>query len=107
MNKAMLGKSEWNMQVRLRPMPRRFDGGPTDPELPQLDRHWRVGNVQKEGVLLYHIGTPHFFLLGFDRIRSFISDTIRGENYGFLVLNAQVNLGGDHVWLEPLLNSQG
>lgn len=95
------------MRVRLRPMPRRFDGGPTGPELPQLDRDWRFGNVQKEGVLLYHIGTPHVFLLGFDRIRSFMFDTIRGENYGFLVLNAQVNLGGDLVWLEPLFNSQG
>jgi hypothetical protein len=57
MNKAMLCKSEWKMRVRLRPMPRRFDGGPTGPELPQLDRD-----------LLYHIGTPHVFLLGFDRI---------------------------------------
>jgi hypothetical protein len=73
MNKAMLRKSEWKMRVRLRPIPRRFDGGPTGPELPQLDREWRFGNVQKEGVLLYHIGTPHVFLLGFDRIRSFMS----------------------------------
>ena len=90
------------MRVRLRPKPRRFDGGPDGPELPQLDRDWLIGHAQQEGLFLYHVGTPHGFLLGFDHIRNFVSDTIRGKGYGFLQLNSQVNLGGDHVWLEPL-----
>lgn len=104
MNKAQLRKNAWKTFVRLRPMPRRFNGGPGMPELPQLDRDWRIGDVQEKGVFLHHIGTPHGFLLGFDHIRSFVSDTVRGDNYGFLILNTQVNLGGDHVWLEPILH---
>src|SRR5277367_6168739 len=101
MNKGMLRKSVGAI-VRLRPIPRRFDGGTEGRELPRLDRPWRITYRQKEGIFLNHIGTPHGFLLRFDQIRNFVGDTIQGEGHGFLVLTSQVNLGGDHVWLDPL-----
>jgi hypothetical protein len=81
---------------------RRYDGGPGGAELPAADREWIIGPEMETGMMMYQVGVPYGFVLGFDQIREFISDPIRGEGHGFLMLKVQVNTGGDRVWTEPL-----
>ena len=50
MKQDALKKSQWKT-VRLRPMARRFEGGPGGTELhPQLDDDWCIGLLTDEGV---------------------------------------------------------
>jgi len=102
MNKQRLKDSAWKTRVRFRPIPQRYDGGPGGAPLPEADREWIIGPEMPGGMMMYCVNIPYGFVLGFDQVREFISDPIRGEGHGFLVLKVQVNTGGDHVWAEPL-----
>ena len=42
MNKDQLMKCSWKKTVRLRPIPKRFNGGSQGEELPALDRDWQT-----------------------------------------------------------------
>lgn len=99
----MLLKSQWKARVRFRPVPQRFDGGPGGTPLPSIDRDWIIGPLTEKGFVMYQVGVPYAFVLGFDHIREFVSDPTRGDEYGLLVLKVQVNTGGDRVWVEPIL----
>ncbi|HEY4359397.1 MAG TPA: hypothetical protein VGN17_00410 [Bryobacteraceae bacterium] len=88
--------------VRLRPIPRRFDGGPGGTELEALDRDWRITRAsRKDGVTLELDATGHGVTLNWDNILEFNTDSVRGEQYGFLSLKMQIHLGGSKLWLEP------
>jgi hypothetical protein len=102
MNKDQIIKSSWSKNVRLRPIPRRFDGGCGGRELPQLDRDWQIQQASKEGGVPVSDGL-HGFNLNWDHIREYVSDSVRGDGYGFLMVKIQVNIGGNDVWLEPIL----
>jgi hypothetical protein len=75
---------------------------PPGAPLHEADREWIIGPEMPGGMMMNCVNIPYGFVLGFDQIREFISDPIRGEGHGFLVLKLQVNTGGDHVWTEPL-----
>jgi hypothetical protein len=98
-NKRMLPRLSHRIKVRIRPIERRFDGGPNGPELQQLDRDWLPGPTTKDGILMYHLATAHAFLLEHKHINHFDEDPRRGQGYGVLHLRRQLNLGGDHIWL--------
>jgi hypothetical protein len=105
MNKAMLLKSQWKKRVRFRPVPQRYDGGPSGAPLPPTDPDGIIGPEMNGGLSMYQVGVPYGFVLGYDHIREYLSDPVRGADYGFLILKVQVNTGGDHVWIEPLLRA--
>jgi hypothetical protein len=93
MNRSALRKSE-GMVVRLRPIAKRFDGGPGGWPLPDMDDDWRIGTISDEGVPISSLRTDHGTTLGYDHIHHFTSDPQRGERYGFLTLTVQVHIGG-------------
>jgi hypothetical protein len=103
MNKEQLMKCSWKKHVRLRPIPRRFNGGPKGEELPALDRDWQIGQVSKEGVPISLNATGHGITLNWDNIREYSSDPARGDRYGFLLLKIQLNIGGNEIWIEPFV----
>ena len=83
MNKQQfIEKCSWKKLLRLRPIPKRYDGGPQGQELPALVLNW-------------------------DNILEYSSDPIRGERYGFLHLKVQLHMGGDQIWVEPLVGMRG
>jgi hypothetical protein len=102
MKKQKLIENVWKARVRFRPAVRRYDGRPGGAPLPLADREWIIGPEIKEGMMLYQVGVPYGFVLGFDQIREYVSDPSRGEHHGFLILKVQVNTGGNHLWVEPL-----
>ena len=89
------------MLVRLRPIAKRFDGGPDGSELPSIDDDWRVGILTDEGLPISNTRTDHGTTLGYEHIHHFTSDPQRGAQYGFLTLTVQVHIGGCHLWIEP------
>jgi hypothetical protein len=105
MNKDQLTKCSWKKMVRLRPIPRRFDGGPHGRELPPLDRDWLIAQVTKDGVPISLQETGHGITLNWDNILEYSSDPARGDRYGFLLLKVQLNMGGTQMWVEPLLRA--
>ncbi len=107
MNKEQIIKCSWNKMVRLRPIPKRFDGGRDGRELPPLDRDWQIQQATKEGGVPIHLSeTGHGFTLNWDNIREFSSDPARGEHYGFFLLKIQICLGGRDIWVEPFVETR-
>lgn len=107
MNKDQLTKCSWMKMVRLRPIPRRFNGGPSGEELPALDRDWQICQVTKDGVPIQLHETGHGITLNWDNILEYSSDPARGARYGFLMLKVQLHMGGNQIWIEPLTNLRG
>ena len=101
MNKAALKKNV-GRHMKLRPMAKRFVGGPTGPQLPPVDDDWGIQGFEKDGIRISNTATGHGTLLGFDHIREFTTDPVLGEGYGTLILKTQVHIGGNHLWTEPI-----
>ena len=101
MNKAALKKNVGH-HMRIRPMAKRFVGGPTGPQLPPVDDDWTVQGFEKDGIRISNTATGHGTVLGFDHIREFTTDPVRGQGYGTLILKTQVHIGGNHLWTEPI-----
>jgi hypothetical protein len=101
MNKAELKKNVGH-HVRLRPMAKRFVGGRTGPQLPPVDDDWLIQGFEKDGVRISNNATGHGTVLGFDHIREFATDPVRGHGYGMLILKSQVHIGGCSLWIEPI-----
>jgi hypothetical protein len=101
MNKAELKKNAGH-HVRLRPMAKRFAGGPTGPQLPPVDDDWLIQGFEKNGVRISNNATGHGTVLGFDHIREFATDPVRGHGYGMLVLKSRLHIGGCSLWIEPI-----
>jgi len=100
MNKQALQKNRWK-RVRIRPMARRFDGGPGGSELPPMDDDWLITGFTDAGVEVQNTRTYHGTTLGYDHIHHYTSDPQRGEGCGFLTLTVQVYIGGSRLWIEP------
>ena len=83
-------------------MAKRFVGGPTGPQLPPVDDDWFIERYEKYGIRISNNATGHCTLLGFDQIREFTADPVRGQEYGKLLLKTQVHIGGNHLWTEPI-----
>ena len=102
MNKEQILKCSWKKLVRLRPIPKRFDGGPHGVELPALDRDWQLGQASNDGgVPVYLHETGHGITLNWDNIREYSSDPTRPDRYSFLLLKVQLHIGGNQIWVEP------
>jgi len=101
MNKAELKKNVGH-HVRLRPMAKRFVGGPTGPQLPPVDDDWLIQGFEKNGVRISNNATGHGTVLGFDHIREFATEPVRGQGYGMLILKSQLHIGGCSLWIEPI-----
>jgi hypothetical protein len=102
MMKRKLVENAWKMRVKFYPPVQRFDGGPGGRPLPFVDREWIIGPEMPNGMMMYQVGVPYGFVLGFDQVREFMTDPLAGEGHGCLLLKVQVNTGGDHVWTVPL-----
>src|SRR5437899_9198832 len=76
--------------------------GPTGPQLPGVDDDWAIQGFEKDGIRISNTATGHGTLLGFDHIREFTTDPVRGQGYGTLILKTQVHIGGNHLWTEPI-----
>lgn len=100
MNRQALKKSV-GKRVRIRPIAKRFDGGPGGPELPQIDDDWIVERLTDDGVTISNPRTDHSTTLGYDHLHHFTSDPQRGKEFGFLTLTGQIHIGGTRVWFEP------
>jgi hypothetical protein len=101
MNKIELKKNVGH-HVRMRPMAQRFVGGHSGPQLPPVDDDWLIQGVDKAGVRISNSATGHGTVLGFDHIREFTTDPVRGQGYGLLVLKTQLHIGGCNLWTEPI-----
>ncbi|WP_321476623.1 hypothetical protein [uncultured Paludibaculum sp.] len=101
MNKNEL-KKDLGQHVRLRPMAKRFVGGPSGPQVPPVDDDWLIQAVDKTGIRISNGATGHGTVLGYDHIREFTTDPVRGQGYGTLILKTQVHVGGNHLWTEPI-----
>ncbi len=99
MNKDKLRKNEWT-HVRLRPIARRFYGGPGGSELEAIDDDWTLKQVVDDGVQIENNRTNHGTTLGFDHIHHYATDPERGKGHGVLVLTSQINIGGNRLWVE-------
>lgn len=82
MNKNALRKCE-SMQVRIRPIAKRFDVGKRGLELALIDDDWLVGSLTDQGVPISNLRTGHGTTLGYDHIHHFTTDPQRGSKYGF------------------------
>ena len=101
MNKTELKKNVGH-HMRLRPMAKRFVGGPTGPQLPPVDDDWLIQGFEKDGVRISNNATGHGTDLGFDHIREFATDPVRGQGYGTLILKSQLHISGCSLWIEPI-----
>lgn len=100
MNKNEL-KKNLGHSVKLRPMAKRFAGGPEGPQLPPVDDEWMIQGIDQQGVRISRNNT-HSLVLGFDHIREFTTDPARGGRDGILILKSQVSIGGNSMWVEPI-----
>ena len=101
MNKSALKKNVGH-RVRLRPMAKRFLGGPTGLQLPPVDDDWLIQGIDKDGIRISNTATDHGTVLGFDHIREFTTDPARREGEGLLILKSQLHIGGCSLWVEPI-----
>ncbi len=101
MNKAALKKNVGH-HARIRPMAKRFGGGPTGPRLPPVDDDWTIQGYERDGIRISNNATGHGTLLGFDHIREFTTDPVRGQGYCTLILKVQLHIGGCSLWAEPI-----
>ena len=99
MNKNALKKNAWS-HVRIRSIAKRFFGE-AGPQLPPVDDDWLITEVGEEGVRISNTATHHGTVLGYDHIHHFTSDPARGARTGFLILNVQIHIGGNRLWIEP------
>jgi len=99
MNRDALKKNAWS-RVRIRPKAKRFFGE-AGPQLPPVDDDWMIQDVGEEGVRISNSATGHGTVLGYDHIHHFMSDPARGARSGFLILNVQIHIGGNRLWIEP------
>jgi hypothetical protein len=99
MLKSAIKKLERSV-VRIRPIAKRFNGR-GGPRLPDMDDEWRIQQVLDQGVGIQNIRTDHGTVLGYDHIHHWTSDPARGKTYGFLILNVQIHIAGNHLWIEP------
>jgi hypothetical protein len=99
LNKDALKKNSWT-HVRIRPMAKRFWGA-DGPQLPPVDDHWLLYEVGDKNVFITNSATGHGTVLGLDQIHHYSSDPATGPRCGILTLNAQLHIGGDHLWTEP------
>lgn len=102
MNKAALRKGV-GTDVRIRPIAKRFDGGPGGALLPSQDDDWRIQGFHPNGITISNNRVPYQAVLGFDQVREFMTDPGRGIGYGFLILKVHLNIGGNFLWTEPIL----
>jgi hypothetical protein len=98
MNKSRMKKNAWS-HVRLRPIAKRFYGA-VGPQLPPVDDDWLIQGVEDAGVRISNNHTGHGTLFAWDQIHHY-ADPDRGGRNGFLILNTQVNIGGNSLWCEP------
>jgi hypothetical protein len=66
-----------------------------------VDDDWLVQSVEDAGVRISNNHTGHGTLLAWDQIHHYATDPDRGGRNGFLILNTQVNIGGNSLWCEP------
>jgi hypothetical protein len=99
MNKSRMKKNAWS-HVQLRPVAKRFYGA-EGPQLPPVDDDWLIQSVEDAGVRISNNHTGHGTLLAWDQIHHYATDPDRGGRNGFLILNTQVNIGGNSLWCEP------
>src|ERR1035441_8991004 len=101
MNKIELKKNVGH-HVRMRPMAKRFVGGHSGPQLPPVDDDWLIQGVEKDGIRISNSMTGHGTFLGFDHIREFSTDPVRGQGYGLLILKSQLHIGGCSLWTDSI-----
>jgi hypothetical protein len=99
MNKSRMKTNAWS-HVRIRPVAKRFYGA-DGPPLPPVDDDWLIQGVEDAGVRISNNHTGHGTLLAWDQIHHYATDLDRGDRHGFLILNTQVNIGGNSLWCEP------
>ena len=99
MNKSRMKKNAWS-HVRLRPIAKRFYGA-DGPPLPPVDDDWLITSIDEAGVRISNNHTSHGTLLAWDQVHHYATDPDRGGRNGFLILNTQVNIGGNSLWCEP------
>jgi hypothetical protein len=99
MNKSRMKKNAWS-HVRLMPVAKRFYGA-DGPQLPPVDDDWLIQGVEDAGVRISNNHTGHGTLLAWDQIHHYATAPDRGDRHGFLILNTQVNIGGNSLWCEP------
>ena len=99
MNKSRMKRNAWS-HVRLRPVAKRFLGA-GGAQLPPVDDDWMISGVEDEGVRISNNHTGHGTLLAWDQIHHYATDPDKGGRNGFLILNTQINIGGDSLWSEP------
>lgn len=75
--------------------------GADGPQLPPVDDDRLIQGVEDAGVRISNNHTGHGTLLAWDQIHHYASDPARGDRNGFLILNTQVNIGGNSLWTEP------
>ena len=68
---------------------------------PPVDDDWLIQSVEDAGVRISNNHTGHGTLLAWDQIHHYATDPDRGGRNGFLILNTQVNIGGNSLWCEP------
>jgi hypothetical protein len=66
-----------------------------------VDDDWLIQSVEDAAVRISNNHTGHGTLLAWDQIHHYATDPDRGGRNGFLILNTQVNIGGNSLWCEP------
>jgi hypothetical protein len=100
MNKSAMKKSVGH-SYRIRPIAKRFKGGPGGLPLPPVDDVWKYTRYDENGIWIENTVTHHCTLLRWDQMYDYLSDNQLGQPSGFLNLKVQLNIGGDHLWIEP------
>jgi hypothetical protein len=78
-----------------------WEGPSCRPQLPSVDDDSLIQGVEDAGVRISNNHTGHGTLLAWDQIHHYATDPDRGDRNGFLILNTQVNIGGNSLWCEP------
>lgn len=95
-------KKNVGFRVQLVPIACRLDENGR--ELPPMDDDWTIDEVSTAGVRVSNIRTGHVTTLGKDHVHHFTSNPDRsrtGIPHGFLILNVQVFLQGNRLWVRP------
>jgi hypothetical protein len=68
----------------------------------------QTGDLNRpNGVPIYLEATGHGITLNYDNVLEYCSDPARGERYGFLSLKVQLHMGGNQIWVEPMVHTRG
>lgn len=102
MNREQLRKSV-GFRIQLEPIACVLDK--YGQELPTENHEWIVHQVTSAGVSISNVQTRHATTLGLDHIHHFTSNPDKsvqgGLQYGFFILNVQLFLQGNSLWLRP------